>query len=745
MVVVVNRIRRIGSLCLVVMIGVYALCREAKAQWDTDGIVVGTVYNIFHSEYETDDAFFAQVDRDLPDIKAANIRQIMVFPMSQWNPETGELDFKRTDYLIRRIEELDLKFVPVMLKEEQCSHYFPIWKHRELDEIWAAHHSTSGNRNTRENVDFAHPEVFPLLEQYFKAVVERYRTSPALSFYNIWNEPHYNHHGEHVVERFKIWLKEKYGDLVTLGRIWGEDYSCWDEVTPFLNDDWDSSMPGMDWVEFRNELNGQLLGELAEMLRKYDDIKPINANPVGSIWSGFGAYGSYNTDLWQFTDYQDINGISYYPDGWDRANPLQPHPIWLHNLTFNSVRSASGVKPYILTEVYTNAKNGLTLGGWLAPAKLRQLAWIALANGCKGLIYWKWEPFFRGRQSLGRGLVRTDGSLAARGHAVRELGAYMTRHGKVLYEARMSKPEVGILLDGVGLLKVLEQPVDPRTRNYMFESNAGVFRALDEANISCDFVRTDFPCSLDVLQRYRVLIMPFQIVIRPELADLLAAYVRAGGWLIADARTATVDERDFAYRLNPGAGLDLVFGVKRLDWVAYDCYYDVDWIANDLCSPERLKARWFREELEVYPGTQVVARFSDDGSPAMTLLKHGRGAALLSGFSIGASIHKKEDGIMADWLVELIASAGVFPVASWEGKGFVMLRVHDYHEGNLIYVVNNREEIAEGKIVWRNAADKSIEDIDDKEVFDFDSTGSMKESLSLGPLEARVFRLRESE
>jgi hypothetical protein len=305
-----------------------------KASWHDGSIMLGTVYNVFHSEYATDADFFAQVDQDLEAIHAANIRYLLVFPMSEWDRDTRSLKWTRTDYLVQKMEQLGIKFVPLMLKEEQCGHYFPNWKFEELQEIRSQHHVVGSNRNNREHVDFIHPQVFPVLEAYFKAVIERYGKSPSLAFYNIWNEPHYSHQGTHVVERYRKWLQAKYATLDAINRAWGDDFTSWEQVTPFLADDWDSSMPSIDWVLFRNELNGVILGELRTMLHKYDRTRAINANPVGTTWNNFGDFGSYNTDNWQFTPHEDFAGLSYYPDALERPNREQPFPTWLHNLTF---------------------------------------------------------------------------------------------------------------------------------------------------------------------------------------------------------------------------------------------------------------------------------------------------------------------------------------------------------------------------------------------------------------------------
>ncbi len=663
-----------------------------------DSILTGTVYNVFHSEYATDQEFFHAVDRDIPAIAAAHLKDVMIFPMSQWDPATRQLRWTRTDYLVRKIEENHLKFVPLLLKEEQCGSYFPIWKFRELG-LWSASDVDNGNPNNRENVDFADPRVYPLVEDYIRQVVGRYGHSPALDFYNVWNEPHYSSTAPHVVERFRGWLLKKYGSLGALNRSWGDDYDDWRDVSPFLNDDWDSSMPQTDWTLFRNELDGDLLGRLTALVRSLDPVHPVNANPVGTPFATFGGFGGYNTDNWQFTPYDDFNGASYYPDAWARDHGLNRAPQWFHDLSFDVFRCAAEPKDYILTELYTNAKSGLTLGGYLDADTAREIAWTALANDCKGILWWKWQPFMRGRQSLGRGLTRLDGSLAPRGQAVRDFASVIEQHGRLLRAARLERPQAAIVVDMAGLLKVLQQQGEPRTQTFMYRDIAGVFRALDGANIPVDILRADLGLRTEELRRYKVLILPFQVVMRRETARELEDYVRAGGCVIADARTATLDELDFAYAKNPGGGLDGLFAAERSDWIALPKTFGVHVNAPGVWAGG-FDGVDFRENLRVGPEASVEGVFDDDRSPALVRHRFGRGTAWLSAVPLGAGAFEKGARSAADLIVTLCRSAGVTPPADYVSASpqLPMIRVHDRGDERVVYVVNAGGEALSGDL-----------------------------------------------
>ncbi|MGA9408236.1 MAG: beta-galactosidase, partial [Bacteroidota bacterium] len=700
-------------------------------------IFVGTVYNIFHEEFATDEEFFKQVDRDIALMKESNITHVMIFPMSQWDPDTKQLLWTRTDYLVKKIEDSHMKFVPLMLKEEQCSHYFPMWKFKEIPGLWEEYNVDNGNKNNRENVDFADPRVYPLVEEYFKAVIERYGKSPALSFYNIWNEPHYQSTSGHVIERFRKWVHDKYTTLPALRRAWGKEYSDWSEVSPFLNDNWNSSMPQIDWIMFRNELNGELLAQLVHTLRKYDTIHPVNANPVGTLWANFNNYGAYNIDNVPIADHDDIDGISYYPDGWERDHNLEPCPFWLHNLTFNTIRSASGKKNYILTELYTNAQNGLALNGYLDSNFVEDLAWTALANDCKGIIYWKWLPFMRGRQSLGRGLTHVDGELAPRGGAVKDVASVMKKYGETLYRAHLKRAQVAVLVDMVGLLKTLEQTTEPLTNKIMFESNAGLFKALYENNITVDMVRMDRNLDLQMLKAYKIIYLPFQIVMRRGVADMLKAYVRQGGWVVADARTATLDEFDFAYRTSPGAGLDELFGAVRPDWTGQKKYFNVKINGENGRPAFEFEGKYFRDELRLTGHAKVLGSFEDTGEPAVIQNHYGNGMAVLSAVPLGASYYGNPENAVHQLLFNLTQEAGVSPDAIFhsDNNAFLNIKVHAIDSALVVYIINSENRSASGRVEITVSGKKiqRIKDIISEQDIPFEQK---EEKLSI-PLEVR--------
>lgn len=665
-------------------------------------IIYGTVYNLFHEEYGSDEQYQKVVTEDIRAMKDANLNTVLIFPMSEWNTETKKLKWERTDFLVEEIEKVGLDFVPLLLKQQQCGHYFPIWKFDEFPGLKEAHLEKGSGR---VDVDFMEPELFPVLEDYYKEVVGRYSGSDNLAFYNIWNEPHYEPKSELFRENFREWLKEKYGSLETISEVWGEPFTDWSQVDYRMMDGWRSTMPGIDHTTFRYEYTGVALKRLVKMLRKYDSVHPANANPVNTPLAFFTDDNEWQNDNFVMAEGSDIHGISYYPDLWERVYD-KPYPDWLYNFAYNTFRSAAGDKPYIMTELVSGPQNGFALNAFYSYEDMEKLTWSAFANGCKGILYWKWKPFMRGSQSLGRGLLTVDGQLADRGKAVKEIGGVMEKYGKEIYAAKKAPSQVAILMDMAGLLKTQKQSQEETSTFFMNEGLYGTYKSLFDQNIGVDLVRTDRELSALQLSQYKVLYLPFQVVMREKVALLLRDYVKEGGVVIADARTATLNELDYAFVESPGAGLSDVFGVRRTDFYGEITEYQVQWSGSQsVPGPVDgmiYMGKYFREQWECGKKIEVLSTFVDNGEPALVRNNYGKGYAYLSAVPLGGSYYDNENNRVVEVMQALVREAGVLPeleVADGILSEDLSLFKHINGNQTFIYALNYSDKQLKGSIV----------------------------------------------
>ncbi len=681
---------------VIIFLLLFLTCFQSNGQVKIpETIVYGTIYNIFHDEYQTDESFYKAVDKDIQNIQKANFNLVMPFPFGQWNKDTKQQDWTRTDYLVDKIEQNQLMLMPMMLKSQHRA-YLPAWKWLEIP-----------NGKSAGGVKFMNEEVKNVIEDYFKSVANRYGQRHSLVGYNLWNEAHYESIDEITIPKFREWLKNKYSSLKQLNRVWAEDFSSWDQIIPSSSGNWESSMPKIDWDLFRYNNNGDIANWCYQTMRKYDQKHFCAVNTVGTVMTNRNI-DQWNLDGRQIAPYTDIFGISFYPDKYMDMYK-KPMPYWEYSCVYDVTRCDAGDRPWYLVEAQTNQQNGMGMFQFMTYNDIHLLSWMAFADNCKGIVFWKWQPFYRGQQAFGRGLTQFDGKLAPRGEAARDVGAVLKKYGNLLYAAQAKKAEVGILYDIVGMQKSVEalghSDSKDGTDYFMLKSFEGTYKALFDKNLPVDILRSDMPLSAEQLKNYKIIYMPYQLAIRKNVTDLLRTYVKDGGWLIADSRTAIMDQYDFGFEINPGFGLDTLFAARRLDIYAADSVFtvkvvDPQYHTKSMTKDYSFQGIYFKEKLEVLPGGKVVARFFPDLDPAMITHNYGKGVALLSAVPLGGSYFSGLQNA-GELIGDLALKAGAKPTALVVSAGNreIMAKIHENAKNEkLIYLSNLSSQPFDGKV-----------------------------------------------
>ena len=134
------------------------------------------------------------------------------------------------------------------------------------------------------------------------------------------------------------------------------------------------------------------------------------------------------------------------------------------------------------------------------------------------------------------------------------------------------------------------------------DSLLGVYRALFPLNVPIDYVHINELSG--ALQQYKLVILPYPLMLPEAAADTLKAYVRSGGHLVAEARLGWSNERGMATDRIPGMGL----------WEVMGC--------RETARPDR-RPRAHRSPLE----RRRVARNVGGRATARTLVRGNAGAA----------------------------------------------------------------------------------------------------------------------
>jgi len=227
-------------------------------------------------------------------------------------------------------------------------------------------------------------------------------------------------------------------------------------------------------------------------------------------------------------------------------------------------------------------------------------------------------------------------------------------------------------------------------------------------------VRMDRGLDLQTLKRYKIVYLPFQIVMRREVADLIKEYVRQGGWVVADARTATLDELDFAYQTSPGAGLDELFGAVRPDWVGQKQGFHIRMNEKSGEPAFEFEGKYFRERLRLNKSAAVLGSFTDNGDPAVIENRYGSGTAILSAVPLGASYHGNPGNAVDKLIVNFAEQSGVVPDAQFKShdNSFLNLKVHTADSSLIVYIINSDSRHAAGALEM-SVNGKKIESVKD--------------------------------
>jgi beta-galactosidase GanA len=684
-------------------------CFAAAAAADQRIYEVGTAYVYY--PWTPDE----EIVHDIETMAAAGINSVNPFPPFQVSLGNPEPDFSKIDVLLKTAERFGLRVMPTVFLNEHLPDQIAAKYPQRLT-------SPLTDNPTRENqISYADPEVLAVLDYYVSAAVRHLKDHPCVIAYNIWPEPHLfgilppGGHDPHYEKWFADWELKKYGSVAA----W---YAQWNDV--YLNHEYHR----IDRTLFYWDTNGRILQHLAELVKSIDPSHPTRTHNVGSAVVR-GNIGPYEQDGWTLAKYVDEYGLSYYPDVPTRAFEGQPELLekakdfwdtpWTTSLLLTAVHDEAGSKRFILPEVETGAQTGLTRYGF-EPGKvydgnrIHLMTWQIAAHDAKGMYFWKWGPHLNERQAFGRGLVASDGSLTSRAVAAGTAARVLNSDPDLFLDSRPLAPQVAVVFDVVGDLKAK-----------IHGSDWGSFTSRDLVSIYHqlwkDQVRVNAldgrQLTAESLTPYKLVIFPFYLCLRSNVAEAIEAYVAGGGTVLADARFGIINELDRGFEVNPGLGMAKLFGARRHDLLSSHHpteirITDAVGLANGGSLPPRLEGGFFREELQLEKGSEgkVIGVFTATGTPAVVVRHTGKGQTVLLAFSLGPPLEDHDAGA-AGLLRAIVKSAGVEPpirLAMGGAPGPVEAVVHSRGQADerLVYLLNwgHREEAATAELPWPGQA-----------------------------------------
>ena len=485
----------------------------------------------FYEEYMPQD----RLEKDVVLMEQAGINVVRVgeSTWSLWEPEDGRFEFAWMDRIIERLARAHIR---VILGTPTYS--IPPWMFKKHPEILVTR--LDGRRATyglRQNMDVTNPDFLRYSERVIRKITEHYRDNRAVIGYQVDNETTSNGTaGPNVQAGFVGYLREKFGSVDRLNRIWGLVYwgqslHDWSEVPPrdgILNPGWK-----LEWDRYQDSLTTHFLNWQAALVRE-------QLRPDQFVTQDFGGATRADVNEYEVAKNLDIAAINpYHPtqDLYDGEGSSYGGDF---------ARSLKRTN-YLVTE--TNAQTiGWDSRTQFPPydGQLRQDVYLMAATGANLVEYWHWHSLHYGQETYWKGVLAHDLEPGRTYNEVARTAHELQRIGSRIVNLKASHP-VALLYSndsrrGTESMPFLAtQPAGEmpwsRPGGYELELRR-LYRTLYRLNVGVDFV---FPETAD-LSEYKVVVVPPLYIASDALLRRLVDYARSGGHLVLTLKSGFCDE-----------------------------------------------------------------------------------------------------------------------------------------------------------------------------------------------------------
>ena len=562
-------------------------------------------------------------DMRLMDLAHANAMTVGVFSWAQLEPREGHTTF---DWLDRIMDLLAARGRFAVLATPSAAQ--PAWMSRAYPEILRVHADRRAPRHGfRVNYCLTSPVYRARCAAMAETLARRYAHHPALLLWHVSNEYHGYCYCDLCQSAFRQWLQRKYGTLDRLNQawwtaFWGHTFSDWDDIEA---PGWwtgerawgEISIQGLtlDWRRFMTDQTTDFMLNEIRPLRAITPNVPVTTNMMGTY---------VDLDCWRMAPHLDVACWDSYPFYHDRPDQVAQavSTAFQHDLT----RSLKGGRPFLLMESTPSTANWWPVARLKRPGVHRMASLQAVAHGSDSVQYFQWRAGRGGAEKFHGAVVEAvghDNTQAFRD--VAGVGEWLQRLEPV--RGAVTRAETAVVYDWEARWAI-DGNNSPRQQKRDYEPTCKQhYQPFWQRGIPVDVID-----STGDLARYRLVVAPMLYVLRPGVAERLAAFVRDGGTLVTTYWSGVADENDLLFEGGRPGPLREVLGL----WCeAIDALYDDE--SNTVVPSPGAPSGWaasYRAETFcdlVHPTTaRTVAVYGRDyyaGRPAVTVNRFGKGQA----------------------------------------------------------------------------------------------------------------------
>lgn len=576
--------------------------------------------------------------KDIEYFKKAHINTVSMgmFSWAVLEPEEGRYNF---DWLEDVINNLYKEGIYTILSTPSGAR--PKWMADKYKEVLRVDPDrTRRFFGGRHNHCYTSPVYREKIYNINKKLSEHFGKHPAVILWHISNEYGGECHCPLCQEKFREWLKEKYGTIENLNSswcttFWSHTYNSFDQIeSPSPKGENALHALTLDWKRFVTDRTVDFMRHEISAIRAGGSELPATANLM---------YDYDGLDYKKFKDVMDIVSWDNYPS-WHKKDEYTTavDGAMQHDL-MRSIRKA----PFLLMESCPSATNWKPINKLKKPGMHLAASLQAVAHGSDSVLY------FQLRQSQGASEKFHGAVIDHYGGDDTRVFREVTEVGEALEQIREIvgseiKCQAAVLYDRENDWALKDaQGLRNEDMHYQ-ECVQKQYRALRRKGCNTDIITMEHD-----LSDYKLVTVPMAYMFYHGYAEKLCTFAENGGTLVISYWSGLVDETDKCYLEGTPHGLMEAAGIRTEE---IDALYDweenhgIPETGNHLGITKSYTCKNLCE-LAIVSDAEVMMRYSEDfyqGYPVLTHKKYGKGHVYYVAADMEAAFYEDFLGRAAD-------------------------------------------------------------------------------------------------